>query len=43
MEEWLKSNVTTNLLGWGFNTVGWNQEHEPNVLRHSSFLKNINA
>lgn len=42
MEQWLSGNVRANLLKWGFNTMGWNQEvvtRNPVNHRHSrSFI-----
>lgn len=38
MEKWLKTNVRVNLIDWGFNTLGWNQEVvtiNPKNHRHS--------
>ncbi len=39
MEKWLKESVRKNLLGWGFNTMGWNEEvvtrQAPDNHRHS--------
>ena len=38
MERWLKESVRPNLLDWGFNCVGWNQEvvsNQPSNHRHS--------
>ena len=38
MEKWLKESVRQNLLSWGFNTMGWNQEvvvRRDNIRRHS--------
>ena len=38
MERWLSESVRPNLLDWGFNCVGWNQEvisRDPTNHRHS--------
>jgi len=43
MEEWLKRNVATNLLDWGFNTMGWTRRCTVRLRKHLHALDTISA